>query len=101
MRGAFRAGILLVLVAAGCGAGSDPAGSGPCPQTFPDAGTACPVPRIECEYGSDPRRECRAFSACLGTPSGGAASATWRTQRNTCAPLPAVECPASFAAAAE
>jgi hypothetical protein len=101
MRGAVRPGIPLLLVTIACSTGGDAAGPGPCPDTFPAAGSACPVPRIECEYGADPRRECRSFSVCLGTTSAGASDATWRTQTSTCAALPPVQCPASFAAAAQ
>jgi hypothetical protein len=91
----------LFAVAAACsgGGGGHPAGGGPCPGSAPTAGSACDVPRVQCEFGYDPRRQCRTFSVCLGTTAGAGAPATWRIQRNSCDALPAVQCPATLAAA--
>lgn len=99
MRAAVLWGILVVLGPLACSSVGEGAAAGPCPESLPVAGTSCDVPKIICEYGSDPRRQCHSFSVCLGASSGDRSATTWRIQTNTCGPLPPVECPATFAAA--
>lgn len=73
--------------------------SSPCPTTEPSEGAPCARDALECEYGSDPRRECRALAACSG--------ATWHIQRLSadgaappwCASVPPATCPATLDAA--
>jgi hypothetical protein len=65
------------------------------------AGSACDAPLVECEYDSDPRRECRTYSVCLGAPSGSPSATTWRVQRNRCDPPLTAVCPATFSGAAD
>lgn len=78
-----------------------PTPGSPCPATQPVQGSACSRLDLECEYGTDPRRECRPYAVC--------ARGSWMvfTPRTTgpdgrpwCAtdPPPAA-CPASRAAA--
>lgn len=70
----------------------------PCPAAQPAAGSPCARDGLECEYGADPRRECRTVATCSGsawqlqTPSDGMA-------RPWCASVPPAMCPASIEAA--
>ncbi len=74
------------------------AGASRCPSTQPADGVPCTT-AITCEYGTDPRRECRAVVYCDGT--------VWRVQPEAtpsehpwCAsPPPAAQCPATLDAA--
>lgn len=50
-----------------------PQPASPCPAAEPTDGASCTRDQIECEYGGDPRRECRDVAACVGT--------TWRIRR--------------------
>lgn len=73
--------------------------SSPCPSAEPAAGATCSRDMLECEYGADPRRECRNVAVCSGT--------AWRIQtpssdgmeRPWCASVPPATCPATLDAA--
>lgn len=41
-------------------------GSTPCPASLPASGSACAKDGLECQYGSDPRSECRTLATCQG-----------------------------------
>ncbi len=71
----------------------------PCPSAEPAENSPCARDQLECEYGADPRRECRDVATCSG--------ATWRIQRPGgdgtarpwCASVPPAMCPATLEAA--
>ena len=86
----------LAVLAGGCG-GATPlttsdAGVTPvCPAALPTEGAACTRNGAVCEYGDDPRVQCRTFASCT--------TARWSVAAGTCDALPPAACPASRAAA--
>ena len=43
------------------------AGSTQCPSTEPAAGAPCPVPGLQCQYGTDPRGDCNPIATCAAS----------------------------------
>lgn len=78
-----------------------PAPMSPCPAAEPANGASCTRANLECEYLSDPRRECRHVATCDGRVWNVYVPDTTGTDgRSWCAsPPPAVTCPATLAAA--
>jgi len=86
----------VAVLAAGCG-GATPLTTTDagvvivCPAVAPTDGAACNRNGVVCEYGDDPRVQCRTFASC--------GAARWSTAAGTCDPLPPAACPASRSAA--
>lgn len=57
----------------------------PCPGAIPDADTACDREGLQCEYGDDPRAQCRNIATCDDD--------LWRIDERFCDPLPDTMCP--------
>ena len=66
-----------------------PADAGPdvCPVALPTAGTTCTREGLVCEYGTDPRRDCRPTATCT--------SGRYLLGAVTCPPPPVDTCPAT------
>lgn len=62
-----------------------------CPSSVPSEGSSCAREGVVCEFGDDPRVQCRTFATCSGS--------RWSIATATCDPLPATACPASREAA--
>jgi hypothetical protein len=62
-----------------------------CPADPPGAGASCTRDGLECEYGTDPRHQCREVATC--------SSGKWEVMAPKCAQIPPTTCPASRAAA--
>ncbi len=109
-RGAPSWSITWVLFAAACSATVVPPGDSGvrtdvppttrCPSAEPGDRTPCSDPDLQCEYGADPRRECRRVASC--------SAAEWRVRALgdngvapawCAAPPPPAECPATIEAA--
>jgi hypothetical protein len=73
----------------------DGPGAGACPAQMPAASATCSRVGLVCEYGSDPRRECRSYATCMAS----GAILVWQLQTMTCQPLPPATCPATRASA--
>ncbi|MGZ3420482.1 MAG: hypothetical protein ACXVEE_21580 [Polyangiales bacterium] len=76
----------------GTDSGSDSGPSGGCPATPPSAAAACTRAGLQCEYGDDPRVECRTIATCT--------DAKWEITSPKCIGLPPETCPATREAAA-
>lgn len=63
----------------------------PCPSSVPTEAGGCTREGVVCEYGDDPRVQCRTFATCT--------AARWSLAVPSCDPLPAAACPASREAA--
>jgi hypothetical protein len=63
-----------------------------CPAQLPLEMSPCTVRGLECWYGEDPRPACRTHAACSSQ-----LPPTWVVTTAECAPLSAVDCPASIA----
>ncbi len=73
--------------------GADAGGTaGPCGSAVPADGAPCAREGLVCEYGSDPRRECRTTATCTG--------GAFRVAVPGCPPPPSETCPATREAAA-
>lgn len=71
----------------------------PCPRAEPGDGAPCSRNLLECEYGSDPRRECRNRAGCSGTVWRIFTPASDGVNRAWCASVPLASCPATLDAA--
>jgi len=56
-----------------------------CPSSLPESGADCAVPRLECEYGADPRPGCRERAVCTESGSPSPTTKKWATTKPTCA----------------
>jgi hypothetical protein len=65
---------------------ADGGGGGPCPPSLPTGG-ACKTEGLVCQYGADPRRECRPAATCT--------SGTWKISNPGCPEPPTATCPAT------
>jgi len=74
------------------GSTTDSGGPGPCPAALPMADSACTREALVCQYGSDPREQCRPNATCT--------MGAWAVRTPTCEPLtPPAMCPATREAA--
>lgn len=72
--------------------GACQAPSAPCPSDISQISTWPCTEGLTCEYGTDPRPECRASATCT--------AGTWVVNQAKCVQLPPVTCPATRAEAA-
>ena len=76
----------------GSDAAPDATSSGPCPPTLPAAMTPCTRETLICQYGSDPREQCRPAATC--------SMGFWTVNTPNCDPItPPAMCPATREAA--
>ncbi len=69
-------------------AATSDAAAGPCPATLPAARTACTRELLTCQYGGDPRENCRPSATC--------SMGFWTVTTPTCPPInPPNMCPAT------